>query len=262
MTMPKLAGALLIASLSLPVGRLPAAESAGPPVVILKLDDVRAFKADRVVHPNWPRIAAFIETNGLHAAFGIIGASLETNNPAYFDWLKAQQAKGVIEFWCHGYRERTDADKTGEFDQGTFEEQMAVFERCEKLAVEKLGFPLPAFGPHWSGTTEATEQALEAVPEHRIWLYGPEHPKFYHKLSLPRVMGLEDPIFVPDFEKFKATYERVGARQKFLVLQGHPPAWYTPERWSGFTNIVMFLKSKGCTFMTPSGYEKSLAPAK
>ena len=40
-----------------------------------------------------------------------------------------------------------------------------------------VGFTLPAFGPHWTGTTAATEQALEAVPEIKIWLYGPPASK-------------------------------------------------------------------------------------
>ncbi len=224
---------------------------AEPPVVILKLDDVR-----QPLHPNWQRVADYIETNRLKASFGIIGSSLESNNPSYFDWIRKMNKKGHIEFWLHGYRERTKDDKNGEFEQGSFEEQKAILERCERLAKEKLGFTLSAFGPHWSATTEATEQALDAVPEIQIWLYGPRQPKYYKKISLPRVMALENPTFVPDFEKFKTTYERVAAKEKFLVLQGHPPNWHSAERWNGFIQIVEFLRSKNCVFMTPSEYAK------
>lgn len=229
-----------------------------PQVIILKLDDVRQVN-NGVVHRNWQRVADYIEKNDLKASFGIICSSLETDNRAYFDWIKALQQKGFIEFWLHGYRQRTNQDKTGEFEQGTFEEQRAVLEHSEKLAREKLGFTLPAFGQHWSGTTDATEKALEAVPEIEIWLYGPKTPKFYAKVSLPRVMGLENPTFVPDFANFKATYERIGATEPYLVLQGHPPNWYTDERWNGFLQIVEFLKARGCVFMTPSEYVASIA---
>jgi len=226
---------------------------AGPPIIILKLDDVRQVK-NAPVHRNWQRVADYIATNHLKASFGIICSSLESNNPAYFDWIKDMNKKGFIEFWLHGYRERTKDDKTGEFEQGTAEEHKAVLERSEKLAKEKLGFVLPAFGEHWSGTIDATEKALEAVPEIKIWLYGPKASKFYRKVSLPRVLGLENPTFVPDFAKFKAAYERIGANEKYLVLQGHPPNWYTAERWNGFINIVEFLRAKGCVFMTSSEY--------
>jgi len=244
-----LAGSCLLAADSAPARQ--------PQVIILKLDDVQQVK-NGAVHRNWQRVADYIETNHLKASFGIICSSLEKDNPAYFDWIKTMHKKGFIEFWLHGYRQRTTADKVGEFEQGTFEEQKAVFEKCERLAKEKLGFTLPAFGPHWSGTTDETEKALDAVPEIKIWLYGPKNPKFYKKASFVRVMALENPTFLPDFEKFKALYERIGAREKYLVLQGHPPNWWTEERWSGFIRIVEFLRAKGCVFMTPSEYLRSV----
>ena len=229
-----------------------------PQIIILKLDDVQQVK-NGAVHRNWQRVADYIEANHLKASFGIICSSLENDNPAYFDWIKAMNKQGFIEFWLHGYRQRTTADKTGEFDQGTFEEQKAALERSEVLAKEKLGFSLPAFGPHWSGTTSETEKALDAIPEIKIWLYGPKTSKFYRKMSLPRVLGLEYRTFVPDFAKFKEAYERVGAAETCLVLQGHPPNWSTDERWNGFIQIVGFLKARGCVFMTPSEYAQSVS---
>jgi len=251
--MKKLLAMVLVLSAGLPLW---AAEAAKPPVIILKLDDVRQVK-NGIVHPSWLRALAYVETNTLKASFGIICSSLEQDNPAYFDWIKAQQKKGVIEFWLHGYRERKIEDKTGEYEQGSFEEQRAALEKCERLAKEKLGFPLTAFGPHWSGTTDATDRALDAVPEIKIWLYGPKPPKHFSRLSLERVMALENPTFVPDFAKFKATYEHSGAQQPFLVLQGHPPNW-TEQRWQGFYQIVEFLRAQHCVFMTPTEYMNSL----
>lgn len=253
---------LAITSLFISTGNLLAAAEQSSPskpqVIILKLDDVKQVK-NAPVHRSWQRVLDYIEKNGLKASFGIICSSLETDNAAYFDWIKTVAKRGNVEFWLHGYCERTTTDKTGEFEQGTFEEQRAIFEKCERLAKEKLGFTLPAFGPHWSGTTDATEKALDAVPEIQIWLYGPKTSKFYKKTSFPRVMALENPTFLPDFEKFKAIYGRIGAREKFLVLQGHPPNWWKEERWDGFFKIVEFLKAKGCVFMTPSEYLRNMS---
>jgi hypothetical protein len=196
----------------------------------------------------------FIEKNRLKASSGVICGSLEGENPAYFEWLKEHRKKGAMEFWHHGYLMRTAEEKTGEFDQGTWEEHKALLDRGEQLAREKLGFEFAAFGPHWSSTTDATDRALEAVPEIKIWLHGPNKPKYFTRLSLPRVMGLEDPIFVPDFQKFQGTYNERAAAQDVLVLQGHPDQWKSDEKWEGFFKIVEFLKSKGCVFMTPSEY--------
>ncbi len=225
-------------------------------IIIFKFDDVIAGweKKNDVVPPRWQRMTDYVEKNRLKASSGVICDSLEGENPAYFDWLKEHHKRGAMEFWHHGYHMRNAEEKTGEFDQGTWQEHKAILERGERLAREKLGFEFAAFGPHWSSTTEATDRALEAVPQIKVWLCGPKKPKHFSRLSLPRVMGLENPIFVPDFEKFQATYNQLAAGLPMLVLQGHPDQWKVETKWEGFFKIVEFLKSKGCVFMTPSEY--------
>ncbi len=230
-----------------------AAPEAKKQYVILKLDDIIQMRDARAIHPRWQKVSDYLEQNQIKASFGIICQSLEQDNPKYFAWIKERQASGNIEFWCHGYWLRPNGNGQGEWEHGTAEEQQAVFEKCEKLAREKLGFELVAFGPHWSGTTEETEKALQAVPEIKIWLYGPAKPKYYTKISYPRVMALENPTFVPDFDKFKQTYEKYGFRQNPLVLQGHAAMW-DETRWAGFVAIIEYLKSKNVIFTTPSEY--------
>lgn len=226
-----------------------------PQIILLKLDDVIARRVGKqAVSDRWQKVHDYLNTNHIKGSFGIITESLERDNPLYFNWLKEVQAAGLIEFWMHGYHMKT-ASEPGEFENGTAEEQRAILAKGEKLAQEKLGFSLPAFGPHWSGTTDATDEAMEKVPEVTIWLYGPEKPKFYTRLSIPRVMALENPTFVPDAEKFKTFYEAKAAKRQVLVLQGHPDQW-DDKRWDGFTQIIDFLKSKNVIFMTPSEYLK------
>jgi peptidoglycan/xylan/chitin deacetylase (PgdA/CDA1 family) len=225
-----------------------AASPGKAPVILLKLDDVSYW-----ISPRWQRTADYLATNNLKAAFGIIGGGLEKAGPETVRWIRERRQSGLVEFWLHGYTLRTAAD-TGEFEQGTVAEQQAILEKVEGLAREKLGFELNAFGAHWSNTTPETEQAVEAVPAIKVWLYGPKDSKFYTRRSLPCVMGLENPTFIPDFEKFKAAYEKTGCLQEVLVLQGHPDAWGDEVRWGGFVKIIAFLKSKGCVFMTPSEY--------
>lgn len=236
-------------------------QAAEPQVILLKLDDVVARRVGtKPVSDRWLRVHDYLKEQNIRGSFGIITESLEKNNAMYFQWLKDVQAAGLIEFWMHGYKMRGANDK-GEFESGTAEEQRAILAKGEKLAKEKLGFELPAFGPHWSGTTEATDEAMEGVPEVKIWLYGPAKPKFFTRLSIPRVMALENPTFVPDADKFIAFYEKNAAQKDVLVLQGHPDQW-DEKRWEGFTKIIEFLKSKNVVFMTPSGYltSKSAKP--
>jgi peptidoglycan/xylan/chitin deacetylase (PgdA/CDA1 family) len=224
--------------------------AAGAQVIILKFDDVTA------ITPRWQRVADYIEKKNLKASFGIIGDSLESDNATYFDWIKSLSKRGAIEFWNHGYRNRKADDKFGEFEQGTVEEQQAALEKTQRLAKQKLGFELKAFGPHWSATTAATSKALEAIPELKILFAVPSaDPK---KFVLERVLTLENPTFVTDAARFKETYGRSAATKPYLSLQGHPNQW-DDQRWAGFVEIIDFLKSKNCIFMTPSEYIQGLS---
>jgi hypothetical protein len=223
-------------------------------IILLKLDDVIARRVGtKPVSDRWQKVHDYLIAQGINGSFGVITESLEKDNAMYFQWLKDVQAVGQIELWMHGYKMRGASD-TGEFENGTAAEQRAI------LAKEKLGFDLPAFGPHWSGTTDATDEAMEGVPEVKIWLYGPAKPKFFTRLSIPRVMALENPTFVPDSAKFIAFYEKSAATKDMLVLQGHPEQW-DDKRWTGFVEIIAFLKLKNVVFMTPSEYLQQVKAA-
>jgi len=236
------------------VGHVADADEASQ-VIILKLDDVVAQRSPNgsPVSPRWQRITDFFKESGIKASYGIIGYSLEEDNQAYFDWIKGLHQSGQVEFWNHGYRNRKATDTAGEFEGG-FEEQRAALEKTQRLAKAKLGLELKAFGPHWSGTNAHTARALKGISEISMWFYGPADSG---KFAFERVLTLENPTFVPDPVKFKTLYERVGRGKRCLALQGHPNAW-DDKRWEGFVEIIAFLKSKGCVFMTPSEYLRTL----
>jgi peptidoglycan/xylan/chitin deacetylase (PgdA/CDA1 family) len=250
----------LPASFAAPGGGAEGAKTPGKPaqVVILKLDDVTALGAQgRVpISARWQRTADFLEKSGIKGSFGIIGWSLEQDNQPYFDWIKRLHRKGNIEFWNHGYRDRKAEDKTGEFEE-PLEVQAAAIQKTQRLAKEKLGIELKVFGQHWSGTTADTEKALATAPEIKAWFYGPKSSK---KFVFEDVMAMENPIFVPDPDKFKELYESRAKDKPCLTLQGHPDQW-DESRWQGFVKIVEFLKAKGCVFMTPSQYMETVSGA-
>ena len=173
-----------------------------PQVIILKLDDVTAHEAPNgpPVHPRWQRVTAFLRDADIKASYGIIGFSLEEKNGAYFEWIKDLHKEGLVEFWNHGYRNRKAADKAGEFE-GSWEEQNAALERTQKLAKEKLGIELQAFGPHWSGTNAATARALEDIPEITMWFYGREDSG---KFVFPQVLDVGKPNSRPRFHQVQS----------------------------------------------------------
>lgn len=238
-----------------------AQEAAKPQAVILKLDDITPNGAPKGagISPRWQRVADYVEKSGIKASFGIIGYSLEDDNKPYLDWIKETGKTGRIEFWNHGYKLRKSQEgEKGEFEEGSVEGQRESLMKTQRLAKEKLGVELKAFGPHWSGTTGDTEKAVESIPEIKLWFFGPMDKKNYTRTSVPRMLDMESPIFRPNFEKLKKDYEaRGGVKIPCLTLQGHSNQW-TDKDWENFVQIVEFLKSKGCVFMTPSEYLKSI----
>lgn len=235
-----------------------------PPHVVLKLDDLVVHKGSGGVHPAWKRVAGLVRERKIKASIGIICNSLEGDNPRYFQWIKDQHAAGRIEFWCHGYdhRQWTEDGKTlQEFKGTSVEHQREAFQKSERLAKEKLGFPLAAFGAGFNAIDENTVEALAAVPEITVWLYGNSNNPA-GKVVLDRVgrVNIEQPTFVPDVEKFIAGYNRYPKREYF-VIQGHPTHW-DDARFAQFVKIVDFLTEQGAVFTTPSEYAARLkAPA-
>lgn len=228
-----------------------------PPHVVLKLDDLVVHKGSPDgVHPAWKRIADLVRERKIKATFGIICNSLEGDQPRYFQWIKEQHASGRIEFWCHGYDHKqwtADGATLQEFKGTSFEHQRDALQKSERLAKEKLGFPLAAFGAGYNAIDENTVRALEAVPEITVWLYGNSKSPA-GKLVLDRVgpVNIEQPTFVPDVEKFKAGYSRY-PRRDYFVIQGHPTQW-NEERFAQFVRILDFLTEQGAVFTTPSEY--------
>jgi len=256
--------ALLIAAVSVAVpaytGRTVADEGKTErrqPVIIIKADDMSTAGAIQgmPISPRWQAFLDVVETKKIKATVGVQGWSLEKDNPAYFDCLRELHRKG-IELWNHGYYRRTKQEEPSEFAGAPVEQQKAALEKTQCLAKEKLGIELAAFGPHWCGTDEGTEKALEYFPEIKLWFGGPRNPKVSTKFIFNRTVDLEYPTFNPDLEKFKARltqFEQWGTLEDYITLQGHPNAW-DDRRLGEFVKIVDYLQERGFCFMTASEY--------
>lgn len=237
----------------------PAARS--PQVVILKMDDLTANGANREKGEavSW-RLRKFVETVrrlDVDASLGLIGNSLEADNPIYTAWIKALHDEGRIEIWNHGYSHKEFPAENGkrraEFYGISVEEQRENFAKTQRLAKEKLGIELKAFGSPFNLGDENTEKMLEESPEVTVWFFGPAKPKHSTKLILERRVNLENPTMSPNSAKLIEDYTRYGHTLPYIVLQGHPNGW-NDEKLAEFEKAVTFLKEKGCVFMTPSAF--------
>ncbi|MCW8130997.1 MAG: DUF2334 domain-containing protein [Planctomycetota bacterium] len=248
------------------------------PVIILKLDDVNVKSDSAALSGAWLRVVDYLEKKKIKGSLGIICNSLEHHNPAYLKWIKDVQARGMIEFWCHGYDHGVHTDDDGkmynEFNHRTYEEQKERFEKSQKLAKEKLGFALPVFGPPggvYTASQDAnTAKAMTDVPELKVWLYPTPIDESGKKLNeqgkvlvLDRVweVGLESKVGQPDLKKLTDGYAKWAGKRAYFVLQGHAAQW-DKAKWEEFVKIVEFLESKRCVFMTPSEYAASLSKKK
>lgn len=250
-----------------PEGKMELPQRKKPPVIIIKLDDVRQINGK--VHGLWVRVAEFVKTRKIKASFGVVCQTLAEATPEYAQWIKDHQASGQIEFWFHGWDHGTHAvgDKQfNEFKERSYGEQKKRFDDSQKLAVEKLEFAFRTFGPPGgvsSGSFDAnTVRVMADEPNMKVWLYPQPLDELGKKLEaegkvtiLDRVweVNIERSVGVPDYEKFVHGWAKHPNREYF-VLQGHPMQWGNAERFNEFVKIVDFLVEQKAVFMTPAEY--------
>ncbi|MGI5868578.1 MAG: DUF2334 domain-containing protein [Kiritimatiellia bacterium] len=236
-----------------------------PPIIVLKLDDVKQVKGGDV-HWRWKRIADYLEKRQIKGGFGVVCETLDDAAPKYTQWFADRRKLGFIEFWFHGYDHATHAVegvKFNEFNKRSYEEQKERTAKSQALAREKLGFAFTAFGPPGgvgSGSfDENTLRVMAEDPDIQVMMYpqpfndiGREYDSTGKLKILDRVwaVNLESAVGVPDFQAFLNGYAANPDRDYF-VLQGHPAAW-DDARFAEFERIIDFLVSQKAVFMTPS----------
>lgn len=224
----------------------------GQKIVILKLDDVHYGSNGEVVPPRWDRVADYIEAKGLKAGFGIIGFSLAEDKPEYFEWIKKHAAKGNIEFWNHGYRNRLGVNDFGEFEQAYDAQYRSLF-LTDSLAQAKLGLVLNTWGRHWTNVNADTDLALSRIKNIRMIFGAPENPVHFKGYVFPDRLQMEYPVHNPNYDEFVKHYRGEWKDLNCFYLQGHPNSW-NEERWNNFTRIIEFLESENVRFVTPSEF--------
>lgn len=225
------------------------------PYVILKLDDL--WCKNNVVHQGWENVVEFLNSNNVKGTIGIIGSSLEEDNPSYFSWIKEREKEGY-EIWNHGFchcRMEENGVEIKEFSGKDAKAQSESIAKTQALAKEKLGITMHTFGAPYNATDTSTATTLATDPDLKIWLYK-ETKAPTDKFLLNRIpeLNIEHPVHNPDFVKFKEGFEKA-KKERILIIQGHPRSWVDDlNRFDNFKQIVLFLKNEGVTFTTPYEY--------
>ena len=219
-------------------------------LIVLKLDDVVSGRGEHIVPERWQRVADYLEEKKIKSSMGIIGFSLVNDNPPYFKWITDRANRGYIEFWNHGFRNRSANDQFGEFENG-YDEQIRALRLTDSLASEKLGLNLGVWGPHYSGTNEHTDRALSEMPQILMTFGYPPKVERYKGFVFRNRVDIEYPTHNPDFEAFKKKYHERKNDFDYFYVQGHPNSW-DETRWDNFVKIIEFLQTEDVRFVTPS----------
>lgn len=218
--------------------------------VILKADDL-LYDPEAGLSAAWVRFLSFLERHQIKAGLGIVGHSLEEAGEAWLAGVRRLHESCGHELWNHGYDHVLNGvDEAGaaycEFRDTSCEQQLEHLLRTQRLAWERLGITLHTFGAPGNAIDERTVQALHAVPELKVWLFGLPSDKFV----LERRVHAEVPVIRPNCEAFLQQYD---AGLKYIVLQLHPGHWSEAD-FRQFTLIMDILLKKQVDFMTPYTY--------
>lgn len=220
-------------------------------VVILKADDLQ-FDEENILSKNWQRYIQLIDGYNIKSALGVIGNSLEKGNSIYHTTLSGLHNSMKFELFNHGYNHLlNERDTNGniycEFKNRSVQNQIENLNKTQRLAKEKLGIYIHAFGAPGNAIDKSTSIALKNQKDITIWLYGNPNSGLF---VLPRKVEAEFPVCKPDYIKFLENYQPY---EECLTIQLHPNRW-DEQDLKEFENIVRFLITKKVLFLTPSDY--------
>lgn len=239
---------------------LNAEESTGQRIAIIKADDVRGK------HSKWDRFIRLSKDLGVKVSLGLIGNSLQKQDPEYHQWLKDWIQSGHVEFWHHGWDHQkweANGKQISEFGGSGYDHQKGHLLKTQKAIKSTTGEPFLTFGSPFNALDDDTAVALNELPELRLVFAYPNNkvlPKLKDKIILPMTLrGEHDGIGKPNFAKFEEDYlkkENGGYLPTFAAIQFHPMG-FSEEGFKHYTDILDFLLSKGWTFILPKEYANS-----
>lgn len=127
-------------------------------IILLKLDDVIARRVGtKPVSDRWQKVRELPHRAGHQGLLWRHHRVARKGQRDVFSVAEGRASRRTHRTLDHGYKMRGTSD-TGEFPKTAPQPSNARSCPLERLARGRLDFTLPAFGPHWSGTTDATDE--------------------------------------------------------------------------------------------------------
>jgi hypothetical protein len=150
---------------------------------------------------------------------------------------------------------------TWEFSGTTYSYQKTHFDSATNVVKTKLGVQMHTFGAPYNqiDATFITVFATDTT-NYKVLFFGQLNPTGSGQINLTNRVFIESATGVPDYAYFLTSwYSKKSTYTDYMVMQGHPYAWTTPEKLTAFQNIVNFLiATDSVVFTTPYGYYKYL----
>lgn len=226
-------------------------------VVIIKADDLRKPNA------KWIRFMQIVKAKSIKASVGIIAHNFPHNESDAVKWVREHQNSGRIEFWNHGWDHKRWKDKSGtnisEFLSSGYKHQKQNLDKSQKKLSAILGRTMSTFGAPFNAMDANTVKALETMPELIAIFHYPKKKPIRSvwpdskTMLYMHLVGENEGVGKPNFEKFKIKYENQRGNVRFTALQFHPSV-FSEEGFQAFESIIDFLKQDGWTFMLPNEY--------
>lgn len=232
----------------------PVAESAdGPRYATLKFDDLMPVDGETGVTLIEQLTYDLLSREGIPHAWGVCRL-YQSENPAYYAWLKARDAEGN-EIWHHGNRHDRVAGESWEFKNRGAASQRANLRFTQDRVFEKTGIRMVTFGAPYNQTDATTAAVLNEQGEWSIMYFAQGSSEFSGRQLNDRVNLEEKTGVVATLEDFKASYA-AKADAPIIVLQGHPVYWEAAHDLPRLLAILDYLRAEGRVFITPRGYHR------
>jgi hypothetical protein len=103
-----------------------------------------------------------------------------------------------------------------------------LLEKSWQLVQDKVGVGMLAYGPHASPLVgpdaAAAYAALAQVPHYRlVFYYTPPAGTTTELVVVPRLMELEKPLFVPNADNIRTSFEAKGRTLPLITLHSRSP---------------------------------------
>ncbi len=206
------------------------------------------FKADDLsgITDNVLQLDELIKRQRIRVSWGIIGSSLRNYDKDFIEFLKKNKRFSRYHFFNHGWLHL--GGEEDEFKNKNMTYQLEALQNTQRIVAEKIGLVLNTFGAPCNHIDDNTLDAMERIPELRYWYYA--NPKTT-KINILRSFELEKGVGKPNYDFFVENWTKCTNKARILTFQIHPNMW-SQDAFAEFEKIVLFLKKKGCRFITPN----------